>query len=222
MYKTEMHLHTSESSFCAHRTAAEMVRAYKDAGYSTVVVTDHMQWDTVGAMPGDWRQKLDFFFAGYEAAKREGEALGVNVLFGAEFGFWGSPNHYLVYGMDREFLEAHPNILDYGIEKLSTIVRREGMLILQAHPFRDGSCYPTPYVVDGVEVCNTNPRHDDKDEKAWAMAREYNLLISGGSDAHREDDAARGGIETEEEIKTIGDLIAAIRSGKVRILGEAV
>ena len=40
-YKYETHLHTSEVSKCAYNTGAEMVRAYKKAGYTGIFVTDH-------------------------------------------------------------------------------------------------------------------------------------------------------------------------------------
>ena len=40
-YKYETHLHTSETSACAVSSAGDMVRAYADAGYTGIVVTDH-------------------------------------------------------------------------------------------------------------------------------------------------------------------------------------
>ena len=42
MYKTETHLHTSEVSRCGKVSAAEMISRCKDAGYTTVFVSDHI------------------------------------------------------------------------------------------------------------------------------------------------------------------------------------
>ena len=43
MFKTETHLHTSEVSRCGQVSAAEMIELYKEAGYSTVFVSDHFK-----------------------------------------------------------------------------------------------------------------------------------------------------------------------------------
>ena len=42
---TEMHFHTSEVSACGSIAAAQGIRAYKERGYDTVVVTDHFHAD---------------------------------------------------------------------------------------------------------------------------------------------------------------------------------
>lgn len=40
-YKYETHMHTSEGSACGRSSAEEMVRSYKEQGYTGVFVTDH-------------------------------------------------------------------------------------------------------------------------------------------------------------------------------------
>ena len=111
MFKTETHLHTAEVSRCGKKRAFQMIRAYKEAGYSTVFVTDHFQMNTLDAL-GDisWADKVTIFLSGYYAAKCEGEKIGVCVLPGAEICFGGEdPNHYLVYGLTKEFLLQYEN-----------------------------------------------------------------------------------------------------------------
>ena len=74
MFKTETHLHTAEVSPCASLRAREMMHRYKDAGYSTVFVSDHFQASTIekyGRIP--WSEKMSIFLAGYYLAKCEGE-----------------------------------------------------------------------------------------------------------------------------------------------------
>ena len=97
-------------------------------------------------------------------------------------------------------------------------MRENNIFIVQAHPYRDGKNYPTPNFVDGIEVYNSNPRHEDYNEKAEALAKEYNLYSVGGSDAHRDKDIAKSGIKTQKEIKTIQDFITAVKNGDAEII----
>ena len=84
-YKYETHLHTAEVSKCASSGAEEMVRAYKQAGYAGIIVTDHFITENPRDYKGlSWPQKLDVFFRGYELAKSAGDQLGVQVFFGWE------------------------------------------------------------------------------------------------------------------------------------------
>ena len=105
MFKTETHLHVSEVSPCAKISAYEMIKLYSEAGYHTVFVSDHLKkkfYDKLEDMP--WEEKTENFLSGYEAAKKAGEEFGGNVLLSAEILLSNSPNHYLLYGIDRDFL----------------------------------------------------------------------------------------------------------------------
>lgn len=219
MYKIETHLHTSEVSPCSRTRAIEMIRMYKDAGYSTVFVSDHFQEntiDTLGDIP--WTEKTAIFFAGYYKAKCEGDKLGITVLPAAEFKFADACNHYLAYGITKEFLDAYPNIHNLTIAEFSQIAKSHNLFVIQAHPYRDGKCYPTPDFIDGIEVYNSNPRHEDLSEKSEKLARELNLLVTAGSDAHRTEDVALSGIISEYEIKTTEDFVKLIKSRKAVII----
>ena len=66
MFKTETHIHTSEVSACSRKRAKEMIRLYKEAGYSTVFISDHFQTnslDVLGDIP--WSEKMAIFLSGY-------------------------------------------------------------------------------------------------------------------------------------------------------------
>ena len=223
MFKTETHLHTAEVSPCSRLRAKEMMRRYKEAGYSTVFVSDHFQLNTVDSY-GDipWSDKMAIFLAGYYIAKCEGEKIGITVLPAAEICFTGVSNHYIVYGITKKFLDSYPELHTYGIEKFSEIAHREGLFIVQAHPYRDGKCFPTPEYVDAIEVYNSNPRHEDNSEKSELLAHSLSLPVSAGSDAHREEDVAKSGIETELEIKTSLDFITAVKEGKLTVIRSEI
>ena len=224
MFKTETHLHTAEVSPCASLRAREMMHRYKDAGYSTVFVSDHFQASTIekyGRIP--WSEKMSIFLAGYYLAKCEGEKIGITVLPAIEICFnTFQNNHYLVYGITKEFLDRYPDMYTYGIEKFSEIAHIEGLFIVQAHPHRDGESFPTPEYVDAIEVYNSNPRHDDYSDKSEEIARSFGLYVSAGSDAHTPEDVALSGVETEAQIKTSEQFIELVKSRKVRLIRGGV
>lgn len=223
MFKTETHLHTAEVSPCARLRAKEMMRRYKEAGYSTVFITDHFQENTVDAYGNiAWKDKVTIFLSGYYIAKCEGEKIGITVLPAAEICFKGTPNHYLVYGFKKEFLDKYPELHTYGIEKFSNIAHKEGLFIVQAHPHRDGKNFPTPEYVDAIEVYNSNPRHMDNSDMSEEIVCKHGLCVSAGSDAHREEDIAHSGIDTELKIETSEQFIELIKSGSVRLIKGGV
>ncbi|MBQ8509037.1 MAG: PHP domain-containing protein [Clostridia bacterium] len=221
MYKIETHLHVSEVSPCAKLSADEMIRLYAGAGYNAVFVSDHCSkkyFEQLGDM--SWTEKTKRFFSGYDAAKAAGERYGIMVLPAAELAFEKSSNHYLVYGIKKEFMDSHPDFLDHGIEGFYPLARSCGMLVMQAHPYRDGACFPTPDFIDGVEVYNTNPRHEDHSSRTERLAQEHRMLISAGSDAHRIEDVGLSGVISEQPVTSADDFIALIRSGSVQIIRE--
>ncbi len=224
MYKTETHLHTSEVSSCGKLTAAEMMARYHAAGYRTVFVTDHLQQKTVnkwieaqGEMT--WAEIIARFKVGYAAAKAAGEALGMTVLFSAELRLNESRNHYLLYGeLDDAFFLDCPDLFAMPIADFHAYAASRGVIVVQAHPLRDGKNLPTPKHVDGMEVHNPNPRHANFDNAVEAIARYHALPMTGGSDAHRPEDVAGSGVLTAEPIDTAADYIEALRSGCFAII----
>lgn len=224
MFKTETHLHVSEISPCGMLKAKKMVELYHEAGYKTIFVSDHLKQkytDSFGDIP--WEDKMTIFMSGYYKAKYAGEQLGINVLPAVEIAFEEAlENHYLVYGITKEFLCSCPDIGLLGIGKFSEIAHKNGLFIVQAHPFRDNLSFPTPEYVDAIEVYNSNPRHEDHSERSENIAKENNLPITSGSDAHRTEDVGRSGVITGFEIKTAEDYINAVKSGALQLIRENI
>lgn len=218
MYLTETHLHVSEVSPCAGLSAAESVKLYHDRGYSTIFVSDHLNQRFLDSLPDvSWEDKITVFLSGYFKAKEAGRRLNMNILMSAEVMLKDSPNHYLLYGVTREFLNNTRDICNKTIEEFSRIARADNVFVVQAHPFRDNVCFPTAEYVDGIEVFNSNPRHSDYSERSQELAEKYRLYVTAGSDCHRLDDVGRTGIITEQEIKTSEDFVRVIKSGTAEI-----
>lgn len=220
MYKTEPHLHVCEVSPCAKIDAREMVKQYSNAGYHTVFVSDHLKrvfFDRLGDIP--WEEKTARFLSGYEIAKKTGYEYGVNVILSAELMLNESPNHYLLYGIDKAFLDRSKDMFDMSISEFYRYAKKNGVTVIQAHPYRDGKTIPVDAAyVDAIEVFNSNPRHENHTEKAFAFAKEYGLPMTAGSDSHRHEDIARSGIVSSCEVKNAEDYVRLIMNGDFEII----
>ncbi len=163
MFKIETHLHTAPVSHCGKIGSEEMIRLYNEAGYKTVFISDHLKQRTFEFFGEvDWETACEMFYDGYLRAKKEGEKFGMNVLFSPEISF--EKNDYLVYNMTLDFIKKHTELFDLNLEEFYKLAKENGLVIIQAHPLRDGVCTPTFDYVDGVEIINTNPRHENFDE----------------------------------------------------------
>ena len=80
MFKTEAHLHTYPVSSCAKLTPVEQVRLFKEAGYDTIIVSDHFSPHHFKKLGEDltFAQKVDKLCDAYLEAKAEMEKVGFN------------------------------------------------------------------------------------------------------------------------------------------------
>lgn len=216
-FYTELHAHTSDTSRCAGVGAKEMIALYKQAGASTVVVTDHLSPSTFEAYEAgslSWEEKVDILLQGYRNAKAA-SGDDITVLLGMELRFdrQGDNNDYLVYGVSEEFLYQNSDLLNMRLSAFSKLAHKNGLLIFQAHPFRNGMHIVNPAYLDGVEIYNACVRHNSRNPIAEKWAKLHRLLGSAGSDFHQVEDAARGGILTDRKIETNADLLEILKSG---------
>ncbi len=193
-YLYETHMHTSEASACAANTGAEMARAYKKAGYTGIIITDHFVYGNSAvdrSLP--WSRWVEQFCLGYEHAKEEGDKIGLQVFFGWESGYGGP--EFLVYGPDKQWLLNHPEIRDATVEEQAKLVHEGGGIVSQAHPFREAwyikEIRTFPAYVDAAEGINAShssfvkkERHPEYNERALEYARENHLPLTAGSDQH--------------------------------------
>ena len=225
-FKTELHCHSTLVSACGRITPAEAVEKYLEAGYTTLVITDHISRDTfqsgnyLGAP--DWDAKVDFFLRSYHALQEVARGR-LNILLGAEVRV--DSHHaadYLIYGVTEEFLRKSGCLHNFHISDLSRVVREAGLLLVQAHPFRNQMVVTPPALLDGVEVFNASPAHAAfRGEMARLWAEHYNLIQTSGSDLHSPNPKQiAGGIETDEPITSNEQLLAVLRSGNYRILQD--
>ena len=209
MYKTEMHCHSAPVSSCARAKAGYIVERYLEAGYTSLVSTNHIDMYTFRDMEdASWQDKVAYYVDGYreltEAAKGR-----LHILLGAEITLAG--NDYLVYGLTEDFLRRveYPHKLS-GAAELSSVVRESGMMIFQAHPFRIGMTIQYPELFDGIEIINFSsvPSYNELSQM-WAKI--HNLTGITGTDFHKSEHTPRGGIMTDYPITDNETLLKTLR-----------
>ena len=217
-YRYETHLHTCQGSACGTSTGAEQARFYKEIGYTGIFITDHFFGGNT-AVPRDlpWRERVDWFCSGFEDALSEGQRLGLDVFFAWEQNYEG--DEYLVYGLDKAWLLAHPDIERWPRARQYDEVRASGGAVIQAHPFRDRGYIARILLArqycDGIEVANTGD-HPYNDVCALHYAQQFGLLTTAGSDNHncaRADVSRLMGVELDMRLSCAAEYARILRAG---------
>lgn len=214
-YQAETHCHTSEVSPCSRIPAQYLAQGYAEAGYRYMIVTDHYHPIVLEKpeMHGkSWSERIDFFWSGYEAARRAMEETELVVLPAMEVALniredTGLGDDFLVYGVTREFLKDEPYLYRLDYQAFYKKMHENGFLVFQAHPYRYGLQPVEPICYDGIEMVNTHPRHFSRNALAVEFAAKHNLWVIGGSDAHGEEDIGRGGVMLPDGITGTQDFI---------------
>ena len=112
------------------------------------------------------------------------------------------------------------SIFTMGIKAFSDAAKENGFLLYQAHPFRNGITITNPDLLFGIEVQNTHPRHDSRNDIALAWAEKYGLHKIAGSDCHQIQDVGTSAIVTEETVQNEKDLVEIMKNDRYTIISE--
>ena len=207
VYKTELHCHCKNVSLCASVTEEELTNIYTEAGYTTVVLTNHFSPDHYDE---SWERRVDRVVNA--AGRFRNCAAGkIHVILGAEIRLFETRNDYLVYGDGIEtMLRDNPNLLEMSLSDFSSCAHSYGLYVAQAHPFRVSMTIANPQYLDGMEVFNANSAADTPFSTRWA--ERFGLHKQSGSDLHHPTARPAGGILTEEPIITSNQLIKTLKS----------
>ena len=223
-YKYQLHTHTWPCSACAPMSPAELCQALHEAGYQGAVLTNHFYHGNTGLdRASAWEDFVGAYEVDYQACLEEAKKYDLDILFGIEEGV-GMALEVLCYGITPQVLYKNPQLRDCKVEEFWRVMRENGVLLIQAHPFREASYIPEPCVlplerIDGVEVYNRGNRTALMDEKAMEVASSHPCLIqTSGGDAHRPNEVAFGGIQTTRRLKTLEDLVACLRQKDYRLI----
>ena len=220
MYKYETHLHTSPVSRCAIASVEETLKYYKELEYDGIFITNHFPDVEDDTNKGKtYEQKINFYFSDYEKALELSETVGIKVFCGIETSYGGTD--FLVYGLDKEWFLAHPEIMSMKQSDKLAFMRENGALIIQAHPFREAFYIDHirlfPRHVDGVEIMNAN-RPEEENNLAKIYCEHYGLIKFAGSDNHSASKQNKlFGICFDEPVCSIEDFIEKAKKHKAEI-----
>ena len=211
----ETHMHTFPASACSGTLGHDFIPRYIDAGYAGIIITDHFWHVNCGidrSLP--WTEFVKQFCAGYEDALNEGLKRGFPVFFGWEESFGG--NEFLIYGLDKQWLLNHPEVITWDRRTQYEEVHRYGGCVVNAHPFRAASylqdIHICPWLVDAIEGYNAG------NDMRWNIlgmryAQLRGLPITAGSDNHhayRMRSTNMAGVELDHPLASISDYVRAI------------
>lgn len=219
-YLYETHLHTAPVSKCARAGVRETLEFYKSLGYAGVFLTNHFLDGNINvdrSLP--YEERIDFYFSDYEEGVEIGKEIGLSVFGGVELAYRGTD--FLVYGLDKAWFLAHPEIEGMKKSEELALMMNEGALIIHAHPFREASYIDHirlfPRSVHGVEIWNSS-RSDFANAMAKQYAESYELLPFAGSDNHA--GKAHGklaGLQFETPIADVADFVVRVKNGEGEI-----
>lgn len=222
-YKYQLHTHTSPCSACGKMTPKELADALRIERFAGAVLTNHFYFGNTGIDRSlSWKDfvgayEKDFFECKEAAAKKN-----IDIIFGVEEGIEGGIE-ILAYGLTPEMLYRHPELKSHTIEAWSALRKEYGILVIQAHPFRNRSynskigVLPLEFI-DGIEVENSG-NTPENDELASEFAEAHpGLILTSGADAHKQAHIPLGGIEATRRITNEKELVSVLKSGEYTLI----
>ena len=213
-------MHTLPVSKCARQSVRQNLEFYASLGYDGIFITNHFLDGNINIDKNlPYEEQLEFYFSDYYEALKLSKEIGIKVFLGVEISYRGTD--FLIYGLDKEWFLAHPEIMDMKKSEELAFLIENGALVIQAHPYREdrhiNHIRLFPRCVHGVEVINAS-RPDFENAMADAYANAYQLLKIAGSDNHAGNNAKRlAGIETSSPLLNEQNFISRVKSGDITL-----
>ena len=220
MYRYETHMHTLPVSRCARYNVRENLEFYKSLCYDGIFITNHFLDGNINidkTLP--YEEKVEFHFSDYYEALELSKEIGIKVFLGVEISYRGTD--FLIYGLDKEWFLAHPEIMDMKKSEELPFLASHGALIVQAHPYRQDRHIDHirlfPHCIEGVETVNAC-RTELENRMADIFADAYGFVKTAGSDNHI---AARlthlAGMESDTPLVDEADFIRRVRNSEMKL-----
>ena len=219
MYKYQIHIHTSPCSQCGGLTPETLCQALSENGFQGGVITNHFYHGNSGIDRSDnttWEQFVSAYEKDYLACKKEAEKYDLDIIFGIEESVVPGLE-ILCYGVTPKILYDNPQLIKGEMDEWIRVMRANGVVVVQAHPFREADYIPNPgplpvSLLDGLEVYNRGNSDDFMNQKALELANANpHLLKTSSGDAHWPDHIPFGGILTHRRINAEQDLASILR-----------
>lgn len=220
MYRYETHMHTLPVSRCARYGVRENLEFYRSLGYDGIFITNHFLDGNINidrSLP--YEEKVEFYFSDYYEALKLSEEIGIKVFLGVEISYRGTD--FLIYGLDKEWFLAHPEIMDMKKSEELPFLASHGALVIQAHPYRQDRHIDhirlIPHCIEGVETVNAC-RTELENRMADIYADAYGFVKTAGTDNHIGSKITHlAGMESDTPLTDEADFIRRIRNSEMKI-----
>ena len=220
MYRYETHMHTLPVSRCARYSVRENLEFYRSLGYDGIFITNHFLDGNINidkSLP--YEEKVEFYFSDYYEALKLSQEIGIKVFLGVEISYRGTD--FLIYGLDKEWFLAHPEIMDMKKSEELPFLASHGALVIQAHPYRQDRHIDHirlfPHCIEGVETVNAC-RTELENRMADIYADAYGFVKTAGTDNHIGSRITHlAGMESDTPLTDETDFIRRIRNGEMEI-----
>ena len=220
MYRYETHMHTLPVSRCARYNVRENLEFYKSLGYDGIFITNHFLDGNINidkTLP--YEEKVEFYFSDYYEALELSKEIGIKVFLGVEISYRGTD--FLIYGLDKEWFLAHPEIMDMKKSEELPFLASHGALVVQAHPYRQDRHIDHirlfPHCIEGVETVNAC-RTELENRMADIFADAYGFVKTAGSDNHIASRLTHlAGMESDTPLVDEADFIRRVRNREMKV-----
>ena len=220
MYRYETHMHTLPVSRCARYSVRENLEFYRSLGYDGIFITNHFLDGNINidkSLP--YEEKVEFYFSDYYEALKLSQEIGIKVFLGVEISYRGTD--FLIYGLDKEWFLAHPEIMDMKKSEELPFLASHGALVIQAHPYRQDRHIDHirlfPHCIEGVETVNAC-RTELENRMADIFADAYGFVKTAGTDNHIGSRITHlAGMESDTPLTDEADFIRRIRNQEMKI-----
>ena len=195
----DLHIHTRLHSPCSQIDPEKLVHQAVKAGLHGLVITEHQyQWkeEDLAGLGARADERCFLLMTGFEYASSRGDIL--------------------IYGLGQGDSVAHPPGLPP--EAVVNMVHERGGVCIAAHPTRAGMGFDERVLtmgVDAIEVRSGNLKEHEQ-RLAVQLAADAGLRPVTSSDAHNIHDVGKYVTEFADPIRSMADLVAAIRKGRFR------
>lgn len=213
----DLHAHSSGISKCCRISFEEVLRQTLSAGIDGVVLTNHYQKSYIS--DNNVAAFANKYISEFYAAKQYGKQIGCKVFFGIEMTMEKYPGvHMLLYGVEPDFLLQYPALFDCTQEQLYRTVKARNGVMVQAHPFRNGTAVMNTDFLDGVEI-NCHPLYKKSyAAELTAIAEKNRLILTCGGDYHADTYRPKCGMVLPDNLESNLDLGLFLSSDKEKEL----
>ena len=206
----DLHAHTKGISRCCKADIETVISEAKSQGIDGVVLTNHFQKSYFANSSEE--DFIKAYINEYYTMKAIAEKTNFSCFFGIEVTMEKYPKvHMLIYGVEPSFLENNTGICDLTQSELFDLVKKNNGILIQAHPYRNGTTVLDPAFLDGVEI-NCHPLYKKSYcDELISFTEQNSLCVTCGGDFHKDTYRPRCGMYVPENIRTVFDLSEFIK-----------